>query len=367
MSESVREHLLGYLLDALEPEEAEQVQQALTQTPRLNADLESLAAHLAELEIDREPHDPPPGLAANTCRWLAVQLDDEETADTVADAFDPPSSHASQSVHESAAVGQRVVGQAASSIHPRLGPVAGREGQAFRNWSFADFFVAGGIAVAAAFLFLPALAHSRFDAQRQACQNNLRQLGMALASYAEIHGGSFPRIPTEGNRAFAGIFAPVLKDGGFLEDSTNLSCPSSDVVRSWPQWNIPKLSDIDTAQGKLLGDLQTKASGGFGYNVGWIQGDEYRGTVNRQRPFFALVSDAPSSLETDQQSDNHGRRGQNVLFEDGHYSFLRRCTGRECLDELFRNRAGRVAPGLDENDAVIVRGETSMIDLLRGR
>jgi hypothetical protein len=361
MSESVRENLLGYLLDALEPEEAEQVHQALQQTPRLNAELESLAAHLAELEFDRDLHHPPPGLAANTCRWLAVQLDDESTGDAVADAFDPPSAHASQVMHQPAGTDE------SSQPRPRLAPVSSREGEAFRNWSFADFFVAGGIALAAAFLFLPALAHSRFDAQRQACQNNLRQLGFALASYAEVNSGSFPRIPTEGNRAFAGIFVPLLKDGGFLADSTNLSCPASDVVSRHPQWSIPKLTDIDTAQGESWAELKSSASGGFGYNVGWIQGDQYRGVVNRQRPFFAIASDAPSQLETDQQSDNHGRRGQNVLYEDGHYRFLQRCSGSECVDDLFRNRAGRVAPGLDENDTVIVRGETSMLDLLRGR
>ncbi len=80
MSESVRENLLGYLLDALEPEEAEQVHQALQQTPRLNAELESLAAHLAELEFDRDLHHPPPGLAANTCRWLALPIEGARSA-----------------------------------------------------------------------------------------------------------------------------------------------------------------------------------------------------------------------------------------------------------------------------------------------
>lgn len=354
MSGTVREHLLGYLLDALEADEVAQVETALDADPRLREELGRLAAHLPDLEADRVHHEPPPGLALGTCRWLALQMDEDDDAEESLDALEPPGSRVSDTVETA-----RVTGAA-----PALHPVTLRETVTISRWNFADVFVTAGILVAASFLFLPALAHSRFAAQSQSCQNNLRQIGVALAGYADIHGGYFPQIPLDGNRSYAGIFGPLLRDGTFLSDTAALSCPSSDFARRYKRWNAPSLVEIDQAREEELVELRQASGGGYGYSLGWMSGDEYQGPRNLRRPWFAVVADAPSENAAGRQTDNHGGRGQNVLYEDGHYGFLRRCSGADCADELFLNRAGRIAPGLDENDSVIVRSETVLRDVL---
>ena len=53
------------------------------------------------------------------------------------------------------------------------------------------------------------------------------------------------------------------------------------------------------------------------------------------------------------QSDNHGGRGQNVLFEDNHVRFVVNTITNNGGDAFFRNHDGFVAPGVNENDSVI--------------
>ena len=82
---------------------------------------------------------------------------------------------------------------------------------------------------------------------------------------------------------------------------------------------------------------------------------QYRSSKNLQRPTFALVADAPSGGLVD-RSGNHDRRGQNVLFEDGHVQYLTTCTARGCKDHIFTNDEGHQAPGLHPHDAVLGPG-----------
>lgn len=65
-------------------------------------------------------------------------------------------------------------------------------------------------------LLLPAVQASREQARRIGCQNNLKQMGLALASYADIHGG-FPQGYVSNltdNVSPILIFQPVAQDLG---------------------------------------------------------------------------------------------------------------------------------------------------------
>ena len=63
----MREHLLGYLLGALDGPEQQQVEDRLEQDPQLQKELAALDAHVDLLRHGNQSHQPPEGLAERTC------------------------------------------------------------------------------------------------------------------------------------------------------------------------------------------------------------------------------------------------------------------------------------------------------------
>jgi hypothetical protein len=219
------------------------------------------------------------------------------------------------------------------------------------NWRLLDMAVAAGVLIAGSLLLFPMISQSRINAQLAGCQDNLRQIGAALGHYANLNGGFFPFVPPQGKLAAAGIYGPLLVEGGFL-DSQNLLCPATTRPDQFPKvW--PARADLLASSGDRLSRLQRAMGGSYGYTWGYEKDGEYHGTKNRGRPTFALLADAPNLHLTEIQSANHGRRGQNVLFEDGHVQLLTSCRASGCLDDIFRNDLGEVGAGQHANDAVI--------------
>ena len=68
--------------------------------------------------------------------------------------------------------------------------------------------------------------------------------------------------------------------------------------------------------------------GSYGYCIGYVDQGVYQPTRNLGRPGFAIMADAPCEDRPGRQSDNHGGRGQNVLFEDGHVAVPRQLAAR---------------------------------------
>lgn len=391
MSGNAREHLLGYALGALDHHDHSEVERALRSDPRMMEELERVRRHVALLELDRELHEPPHGLAHRTCRCLSERFDellemshddlhrqlgagfderrdegsfendaqfenDDERDSKIVDKRRSEAGRATDGGRRAAMAGDVAAQRADSSPRP-LSTL--REFASVRHWNFADYVVATGIVLASAFLFFPAIAHSRYRSQVVDCQNNLRQVGMALANYAEIHGGYFPQLATSGKRAIAGVFGPVLRDEGFLTDDRWLKCSASYFARrEAASTQIPSLKAIDAADGEQLVELQRRAGGSYGYSLGHVEGGRYQGPRNNRRSFYALVADAPSWQLAGHQSENHGGRGQNVLFEDGHVTLIVRSAGDDVPDAIYMNRDGRMEAANDPNDSVIGRSET---------
>ena len=189
-----------------------------------------------------------------------------------------------------------------------------------------------------------------------ACQNNLRQIGLALTDYSEKAGmGYFPAVPSAGNRAFAGIYAPILFEGGYLTDSRVFVCPASPLRETVDSFRLPTLIEIDSANANSVARLQEQAGGTYGYSLGVIVSGIHVPPRNLGRVFFALMSDTPSPYLTAEVSVNHEGRGYNLLYEDGHVRFLETKDALLNRDDPFRNRRGIVEAGLDEDDAVIGR------------
>ncbi|MBI3836870.1 MAG: DUF1559 domain-containing protein, partial [Planctomycetia bacterium] len=265
----MRDYLIGYLLDALEPTEHEMVAAQLNHDPQLKRELELIARSLQPLGADREPFDPPPGLAERTCQFVAVRA-------------------------------QATLAPPAAAFFP------GR-------WTLTDLVIAAGIFFAATMLFFPALSQSRFASQVTSCQNNLRQIGIGLTSYSELHNKYFPDIPREASLGAAGIYATRLFDQGLLNGPHLVICPASALAERSAEFRIPTLKELQTAQGAELARLQRRMGGSYGYNIGYISQGRYQATRNLRRPRFALMADAPNA-EPPYHSINHQGCGQNVLF-----------------------------------------------------
>jgi hypothetical protein len=312
----MRDDLVGYLLDALEPDEKVAIEAQLSRDPALQQDLEIIRRKLQLFAVDRAHYSPPPGLAERTCEFVTSRIEVALTPATPAPA----------------------------------------------RWRLVDFAVAAAIFLAASVLFLPALHQSRLAAGVTGCQNNLRELGRSLAQFANVNGGHFPSLVHGDGQFPAGVYATKLSDNGLLGDSSMVICPSSAQASQIGQLHVPGFDEIQNASRDRQAELYRSMGGSYGYNLGYLSDGRYHPTKNLQRPTFALMSDAPDSetarahgatVPAQLSSLNHCRKGQNVLFEDGHVEFLQGCNAEGCPDNIFLNDRGQPTAGIHSNDAVI--------------
>jgi hypothetical protein len=326
MSHPVQEQLLGYVMGALDDSEQEQLEESFKTDPRLRRELLLVRQSLQPLRADRGYYRPRPGLAQRTCEFVALQ----------AAAYAQPAAAETKPV---------TAGRVAMSPAP-IPPV----------WAshvrWPDLAMTVGVWLAAAVLVLPAIQSSRFASQLAACQDNLRKVGIALDNYSQHHQGYFPMVPARGRLAAAGIYAPTLLRGGFLTEARAVLCPSSTLCDQ-QRFRVPSLDELEQAAEDQLPQLQCAMGGSYGYCLGHMHNARYEGTRNMHRTHFALVADAPSRDRANHQSANHGGRGQNVLFEDGHLKFLTSSKLCDQSDDIFVNDDGLVAAGVHADDAVI--------------
>lgn len=304
----MREHLLGYLLGALEPHETEQLEGSLAQNDQLRRELDSLRLCLQPLSADQGHLDPPDGLAARTLRYV-------------------------------------VSCSASPAVRTPPAPV--------RGWRAADLLVAACVLVAGTLVFFPAMSYSRFQSQVAGCQNNLRQISHGIGQYTDSNGGFLPHLPTTGNEASAGLHAAILREGNYVERDETFVCPGSDLAAT-PGFRVPTRSEVRAATGKKLEALRRAMGGAYGYTLGYIDAGGYKAVRNRKRGTFVIVADAPNLALATGQSANHWGNGQNALYEDGHVKFLPTCQACPITkDDLYHNDEGEVAAGKHPNDSVI--------------
>jgi hypothetical protein len=317
MTSPSREHLLGYLLGALERTEQEQIEAELDQNPTLRAELERVQSCLGHIGLSDKPQDfdPPPGLAARACR--------------------------------------HVVAHARSTPTPATSVAAQFGGEQARRFRWADLLAISAVLMIGASLIFPALWNSHLSAQIASCESNLLKLGTALHDFSNRQpDGNFPGPEASGARAAAGIYAPTLVSYQHVPAKLFL-CPSSPLVRSGSEFRVPTLDELDKATGQKLVALQQSMGGDYGYTLGYTQDGKLQKPCNSRRPGFALLADAPSDTQPGRVSANHRGRGQNLLYEDGHVQFLMKLPSPDLTDDPFHNRDGRVAAGLDCDDAVL--------------
>jgi hypothetical protein len=302
----MQDYLIGYLLDALEPHEQELIESRLGSDPDLRRDLQLASRSLEPLAADKAHFDPPIGLAHRTCQFVAVQT--------------------------KAAPAPPVVSMPS-------------------RWSMADFLVAAGIFLAATLLFWPAINQSRFAARVTGCQNNLRQIGVSLANYSTRYPGQFPAAEIGSRLNRAGIYAVILREGGFLPQTHVLLCPASPLADRPGDFNLPTMRELSLASAEKADAMCKMMGGSYGYSLGFFVAGRYQAPKDLRRTGQALMADTPHS--TYRTSSNHGGRGQNVMFEDLHVKYLTTCKAQGCNDHIFTNDEGRASAGLHAFDSVI--------------
>lgn len=322
MTPAVREQLLGYLLGALDEVEMAEVRRQLEDNLEWRLELEELQTQLTPLEFAADDVDPPADLAERTCAFV----DDCAPVTPAGPRFE-------DGLHGAGAARSRA--------------------------SLSDIVVVAGILLAGGLLFFPVISNSRHLARRNICQNNLRQIGIALLDYSDKAGrGYFPCPPPLGNRAFAGIYGPVLYEGGYLLRSAALVCPSSPLADRGVPFQIPQLRDVDRARAYELVALQRVAGGSYLYNLGVVVNGRHYPPKNQGRTYFVLAGDSAGVVSRRLRPIAHGSGGQNLLFENGEVRFLAGSAQTTRRDNPFVNSAGVVEAGIGPEDSVIAPSDT---------
>lgn len=383
MTEQFEQQLLGYLLEALSEEERLEIDRAIDREPALLKELDRLQGMLAPLAADADPYTPPRGLADATCAMIA-EFENAPQQDAWLERFESDRLNREhfESERRDAAISRVPAGLALNGHHADhhqtngkqvnghqvggtatpagkvvgMSPVTSAElsNSGRRRFTLREFVTVFALASVALAMLFPAISYSRYNSEVAGCQDNLRQMGVALSMYSDSHAGNFPSIPTgildpaERKLGVAGIFAPKLASDGLLTDARLLTCPAT---RHQEPVVIPSMQQV-IASVNSLADFQEHMAGDYGYSLGYIDGNgTYVPTKNCRRDFFAVMGDSPSLALDGDLSKNHGGWGQNVLFESGRVAFLRKPDAG--VDNPFLNDNGVVAAGLHWGDAVI--------------
>ncbi len=325
----MRDDLLAYLLDDVDPDQRRRIEQRLDSDPIWQRELERLRACL-EAQSTGPPSVgcPPNDLVEKTC-----------------------------SLVDSAVL------EARKSCPNRLSE-ASEFGSHTRRWSIADWTVGGGIVAVVVMLLFPALHESRDSARRMKCQDNLRELGAGLVDYAERGRQGLPHVGYHQN---AGIFVVELAEGSRLSRkqlAELLVCPGSqladDVFSGKIVMHIPTRDELNAATEQQLLELQKHMSGSFAYQFGYVDAKgNYCHMKFVGRSDAPMLADAPSYSVEGFQSANHGGCGQNVIFQDLSSRYCSQCVYENGDKHLFLNTAGQHAAGRTPLDYVLGRSEAT--------
>jgi len=398
----MQEDLLGYLLNALEPDEMRRVELWLRGNEEAQRELARLERTLGRLDENEPAEDlsasdlmPPADLVSRTLANLPPMPPMPE-AEKPDDSFE--------------------VADVEARIFSNLSFSEVSEGGSSSAWSLRDWAASVTAAVILIAISVPALSEGRFAARKVACQDHLRELGLAMTQFAGRNAQSrLPSVAPDGYQAFAGVYALRLHEAGLLNDPRITLCPSIDRAAFWPiesrpgsgmgyenpLWltddsQTPMLVSLQTldelgrdlagSETSVIGDsetagrvmraieklrwIQMTAGGQYAYTLGVRDGEHFSPPRFQGRTHFAVMSDAAITrvqimdgpLSSDSRSGNlssgyrstvlsHGGRGINVLYEDGHVGFLPTDSLDRIPDNPLVNHDGLNEAGVTIDDA----------------
>ena len=314
----MEEQLIGYLLDALDERSKRQVEAYLAEHPEACEKLALYKQALEPLAIDRDLPAPPPLLVERTLARVAGHI---------------------------CANGNRV------EELPHAPPISNATRPIGRSWwRRADVLVAACVLFTIGGIGLIILARLRDPAMIVECKNNLRQFYLALNQYRD-QNGQLPDVAKESPRDVAGMVVPILSDAGTLSQSASIRCPGMGTPLA-NQLSLTALRDMNDDDFEQRSPTLSPC---YAYSLGYRdQNGAYHGPGDHPKGAWSqtpIMADRPPDEGILSNSINHGGEGQNVLFADGHVQFLRERTLGS--DDIFLNRAKKVAAGLDPTDIVL--------------
>lgn len=228
-----------------------------------------------------------------------------------------------------------------------------------------SFFDAGAAIFAlglVALIISPSLLNSREAARRVQCQHNLAELGSALRQYAFDHGEQFPHLQPYEN---AGMFTVTLAEAGYLPScdiEQLVVCPASSLADNISNqtaivW-VPSRYEFQTTPALLAERAKQFMSGSYAYRIGYFKNGKYIQVDYQADSRSPLLCDAPAPNGFQKMSPHHAD-GQHILFQDGSIKFQTSCLSPCRQDHLFLNNDGKVAAGINWQDAVMVRSEVT--------
>jgi prepilin-type N-terminal cleavage/methylation domain-containing protein/prepilin-type processing-associated H-X9-DG protein len=172
-------------------------------------------------------------------------------------------------------------------------------------FTLVELLVVIGIIAVLVGLLLPSLARARENARRTQCLSNLRQLGAGMMMYAQEHKG---RLPNSN---------PPLAVGDPTASDYVLVQLNDMYIKSPPVFHCP--SDADPIPTQIVtADYLLENSGRVSYDfysIWWLS--EYGPKITRIKE-APLAWDLNGGDPKKIKDQNHGNKGGNVVYGDGH-------------------------------------------------
>jgi len=307
-------NFVGYLLNALEPDEQQQVEQHLKQDPAARQHLDLLRRALEPLAADKEHAEPEAGLVFRTIARVAEYRCRPQPQ---APALSPPM-------------------------------------QAERRWyRRSDILIAASVLLLVGGIGVPGLVKIRSGYQKTACEENLVRFYRGFDTYCSTHGEELPTVGDSSNprQNRAGIFVPKLIEAQALPPDASIHCPGNGTSCAEARYTLADLDKMSVAEFELAAK---GLCGCYAYTLGYTDPEGQwrmprRGERGLNDTWVPIMSDKPSPERGN--SPNH--RGQNVLYMNGTVRFCTTPNVGVDGNHIFENDLGQVAAGLNWKDAVL--------------